>query len=75
MTDNDTDTGSYMEINLELKEDGNVEAAGKFWPVNNLTRSLFKQMSARLNGTLISSSDRHVPLQNLPRSTLQLRSR
>ena len=56
MTDTDTDTGSYFEIELQLKKDdnGNVEAAGKLWPVNNLTHSLFKQISVCLNGTLIS---------------------
>ena len=47
---------SYFEIELKLKknDNGNVTAADKLWPVNNLAHSLFKQISVRLNGTLIS---------------------
>lgn len=47
---------SYFEIELQLKknDNGNVTAADKLWPVNNLAHSLFKQISVRLNGTLIS---------------------
>ena len=47
---------SYFEIELQLKknDNGNVTAADKLWPVNNLAHSLFKKISVRLNGTLIS---------------------
>ncbi|KAL9982831.1 hypothetical protein ACROYT_G004940 [Oculina patagonica] len=47
---------SFFEVELQLKKDNdeNVAAADKLWPVNNLAHSLFKQISVRLNGTLIS---------------------
>ena len=47
---------SYFELELTLKKNdaNNVAAADNLFPVNNLAHSLFKQISVRLNGTLIS---------------------
>ena len=47
---------SFFKIEMELnKANGdNVAAADRLWPVNNLAHSLFKQVSVRLNGALIS---------------------
>lgn len=47
---------SFFEIELALKlENGdNVVEATRLWPANNLAHTLFKQISVRLNGTLIS---------------------
>ena len=47
---------SYFTVELNLKKaDGtNLIAANKLWVANNLGHSIFKQISMRLNGTLIS---------------------
>ena len=46
---------SYFELELTLKKnDANEATADNLFPVNNLAHSLFKQISVRLNGTLIS---------------------
>ena len=47
---------SYFEIELSLKKagGGNVVAAENTFLVNNIAHSLFKQISVRLNNTLIS---------------------
>ena len=47
---------SYFEIELSLKKagGGNVLAAENTFLVNNIAHSLFKQISVRLNNTLIS---------------------
>ena len=47
---------SYFTMELSLKKDdnGNLDAAEKLWPVNNLAHSIIKQIDLQLNGTLIS---------------------
>ena len=47
---------SFFEIELALKlaNGDNVVEATRLWPTNNLAHTLFKQISVRLNGTLIS---------------------
>ena len=47
---------SYFELELTLKKNDayNVAAADNLFSINNLAHSLFKQISVRLNGTLIS---------------------
>ena len=47
---------SYFTVELSLKksDNGNLVAAGKLWPVNNLAHSIIKQIDLQLNGTLIS---------------------
>ena len=47
---------SFFEIELALKlaNGDNVVEATRLWPTNNLPHTLFKQISVRLNGTLIS---------------------
>ena len=47
---------SFCEIELALKlaNGDNVVEATRLWPTNNLAHTLFKQISVRLNGTLIS---------------------
>ncbi|XP_020602810.1 uncharacterized protein LOC110041826 [Orbicella faveolata] len=47
---------SFFEIELALKlaNGDNVVQATRLWPMNNLAHTLFKQISVRLNGTLIS---------------------
>ena len=47
---------SYFTMELRLKKDdnGNLDAAQKLWPVNNLAHSIIKQIDLHLNGTLIS---------------------
>ena len=47
---------SFFEIELALKlaNGNNVVEATRLWPTNNLAHTLFKQISVRLNGTLIS---------------------
>ena len=47
---------SYFTVELTLKKnDGtDIAAADKLWVTNNLSHTLFKQISMRLNGTLIS---------------------
>ena len=47
---------SYFTMELSLKKDdnGNLVAAEKLWPVNNLAHSIIKQIDLQLNGTLIS---------------------
>ena len=47
---------SYFKLELTLKKNdaNNVAAADNLFPVNNLAHSLFKKISVRLNGTLIS---------------------
>ena len=47
---------SYFTIELTLKksDNSNLVRTDKLWPVNNLAHSLFKQISVRLNGSLIS---------------------
>lgn len=47
----------YFEMELTLKKNdaNNVTAADNLFPVNNLAHSLFKQITVRLNGMLISS--------------------
>ena len=47
---------SFFEIELALKlaNGDNVVEATRLWPTNNLAHTLFKQVSVRLNGTLIS---------------------
>ena len=47
---------SYFTMELSLKKDdaGNLVAAQKLWPVNNLAHSIIKQIDLQLNGTLIS---------------------
>ena len=47
---------SYFTVELTLKKnDGtDIVAANKLWVTNNLSRTLFKQISMRLNGPLIS---------------------
>jgi len=47
---------SYFTLELRLKksDNGNLVAAEKLWPVNNLAHSIFKQIDLHLNGTLIS---------------------
>ena len=49
-------TRSYFEMELKLlKNDGSaIGAADSLWPTNNLAHTLFKQITVRLNGTLIS---------------------
>jgi len=47
---------SFFEIELALKlaNGDNVVETTRLWPTNNLAHTLFKQISVRLNGTLIS---------------------
>ena len=47
---------SFFEIELQLKKvnGDDLAVADKLWPVNNLAHSLFKQISVRFNGALIS---------------------
>jgi len=47
---------SFIEFEIVLKKDNNTNlvAGDEILPVNNLAHSLFKQIIARLNGTLIS---------------------
>ena len=47
---------SYFTMELRLKKEyaGNLVAAEKLWPVNNLAHSIIKQIDLQLNGTLIS---------------------
>jgi len=47
---------SFFEIELAFKlaNGDNVVQATRLWPMNNLAHTLFKQISVRLNGTLIS---------------------
>ena len=47
---------SFFEIELALKlaNGDNVVEARRLWPTNNFAHTLFKQISVRLNGTLIS---------------------
>ena len=47
---------SFFEIELALKlaNGDNVVEATRLWPTNNLAHTMFKQISVRLNGTLIS---------------------
>ena len=47
---------SFLEIGLALKlaNGDNVVEATRLWPTNNSAHTLFKQISVRLNGTLIS---------------------
>ena len=47
---------SFFEIELafNLANGDNVVEATRLWPANNLAHTLFKQISVRLNGTLIS---------------------
>ena len=47
---------SYFKLELTLKKNdaNNVAATDNLFPVNSLAHSLFKQISVRLNGTLIS---------------------
>lgn len=52
-----TDLGrSYFTMELALKKDdgGNLVAAEKLWPANNLAHTIIKQIDLHLNGTLIS---------------------
>ena len=42
------------ELALKLANGDNVVEATRLWPTNNLAHTLFKQISVRLNGTLIS---------------------
>ena len=54
---------SFFEIELALKlanGDNEVEAT-RLWPTNNLAHTLFKQISVRLNGTLISPQTDNYP--------------
>ena len=41
-------------MGLKKGNGGNLVAAEKLWPVNNLAHSLFKQITVRLNGTLMN---------------------
>ena len=43
-----------MELSLKKEDAGNLDAAEKLWPVNNLAHSIIKQIDLQLNGTLIS---------------------
>ena len=43
-----------MELSLKKEDAGNLDAAEKLWPVNNLAHSIIKQIDMQLNGTLIS---------------------
>ena len=43
-----------MELSLKIEDAGNLVAAEKLWPVNNLAHSIIKQIDLQLNGTLIS---------------------
>ena len=43
-----------MELSLKKSDNGNMVAAEKLWPVNNLAHSIIKQIDLQLNGTLIS---------------------
>ena len=43
-----------MELRLKKSDNGNLDAAEKLWPVNNLAHSIIKQIDLQLNGTLIS---------------------
>jgi len=43
-----------MELSLKKSDNGNLDAAEKLWPVNNLAHSIIKQIDLQLNGTLIS---------------------
>ena len=43
-----------MELTLKKEDNGNLDAAEKLWPVNNLAHSIIKQIDLQLNGTLIS---------------------
>ena len=47
---------SFFEIELALKlaNGDNIAEATRLWPTNNLAHTIFKQISVRLNGTLIS---------------------
>ena len=43
-----------IELALKLANGDNAVEATRLWPTNNLAHTLFKQISVRLNGTLIS---------------------
>ena len=43
-----------MELTLKKNDGTDIAAADKLWVTNNLSHTLFKQISMRLNGTLIS---------------------
>jgi len=47
---------SFFEIELALKlaNGDNIVEATRLWPTKNLAHTIFKQISVRLNGTLIS---------------------
>jgi len=43
-----------IELSIKLKNDDNIVEARRLWPTNNLAHTMFKQISVRFNGILIS---------------------
>ena len=68
---------SYFEIKWKLQKaaEGDVVNTDKGFLVNNIAHSIFKQVSVRLKGTLISPQTENLPLQSVHRDPVELQPR